>query len=278
MYRILSVAVSILTGALITSPSLAAERVTYLVNLTEDEKTVVETQILTLDGDRARVDLPGAEEVSASTPYLLTIDGGDNWVLADDDDAFCTNMETDKFFKDVGSSIRRLGKLVGLKVAPVEMTKVSEEPGPTIVGHSTMHVRLESTTGGEARVLIKKYEYAAKISGDIWYSTELEMHPIRRKWIAATAQSGIPVLDELIEKWKEHVQGAVAKQITVVELSDLVKNKTSTTREEIEVTEIEELDLAQLPEDVFQLPDCTDDRTSVTDAAKKMFNLGQMGP
>jgi hypothetical protein len=279
MYRIVILAVSILTCALIALPSRAAERVTLVANITEKGKERVETQILTLDGDRVRIDLPGTEgKVSASTPYLLTIDGGDSWVLADDDEAFCTRMETDRFFRDVGSSLRRLGKLVGLKVAPVEMTRVFEKPGPEILGYSTMHVRLESTVSGEARLVVKKYEYTAKIIEDIWYATDLEMHPIRKKWIAAATQSGIPGFDELTDKWIEHVQGAVAKQVLVMELTDVVKGKTTITREETEVTAVEQLEPAQLPEDVFKLPDCTDDKTSVTDAAKRMLDLGQMRP
>jgi hypothetical protein len=127
-------------------------------------------------------------------------------------------------------------------------------------------------------VIVKKYEYTAKISEDIWYATDLEMHPIRKKWIAAATQSGIPGFDELVEKWVEHVQGAVAKQVLVLELTDVVKGKTTVTREETELSAIEQLEPAQLPENVFQVPDCSDDKTSVTDAAKKMLDLGQMGP
>jgi hypothetical protein len=232
MYRTLIIAVSILTCALIASPSHAAERVTFVTKATEDGKERVETQILTYDENRVRVDLPGTkEEVTASTPYLLTIDGGDSWVLADQEDAFCTKMETEKFFKDVGSSLRRLGKLVGLKVAPVEMTKVLEEPGPEILGFPTTHIRLESAISGEARLIIKKYEYTAKLSEDIWYTTDLEMHPIRKKWIAALTQSGIPGFEDLTSKWSEHVQGAVARHVLQLELTDVVKGKTTTTRE-----------------------------------------------
>jgi len=280
MCRNLIIAVSILTCTMIALPSHAADRVTFVSKVSEDGKDRVETQILTYDGDRVRVDLlPGtAEKVTASTPYLLTIDGGANWVLADEDDAFCTKMETDKFFKDVGSSLRRLGKLVGLKVAPVELNKVLEEPGPEILGYPTTHVRLESTIAGEARLIIKKYEYTAKLSEDIWYATDLEMHPIRKKWIAALTQSGIPGFEDLTSKWSEHVQGAVARHVLELELTDVVKGKKTTTREEIEATALEQLDAAQLPENVFKVPDCTDDKSSVTDAAKKMLDLGQMRP
>jgi hypothetical protein len=41
---------------------------------------------------------------------------------------------------------------------------------------------------------------------------------------------------------------------------------------------LEQLEAAQLPENVFEIPDCTDDNTSVTDAAKRMLDLGQMRP
>jgi len=279
MNRNLIIAVGILTCAFIASPSHSAERVTFVTKITEDGKERVEAQILTYDDDRVRIDLPGTEkEVTASTPYLLTIDGGDTWVLADEKDAFCTKMETENFFKDVGSSLRRLGKLVGLKVAPVEMNKVMEEPGPEILGYATTHIRLESSLTGEARLIVKKYEYTAKISEDIWYATDQEMNPIRKKWIAALTQSGIPGFDEMTDKWSEHVQGAVARHVTVLELTDVVKGKTTTTREEVEATSIEQLEPAQLPENVFVVPDCTDDKTSVTDAAKKMLDLGQMRP
>jgi hypothetical protein len=265
--------------ATIALPAHAADRVTFVTRITEDGRTDVETEIATVDGDRARIDLLGTQKkVTARTPYMLTVDGGANWVLADDNDAFCTELETEKFFREVGSSLRRLGRLVVLKAPSPELTKVFENPGPEMLGHSTTHVRLESTLGASARVAIKKYEYTVKISEDIWYSTDLVMHPIRRKWLVAATQSGIPVFDELTDKWIAQVQGAVVKQTVVLELTDVVKEEKTITREETEVTDIEHLERAQLPENVFEVPDCTDDKSSVTDAAKKLLDMSQMKP
>jgi len=279
MHQSVGLATSVLACAFVALSSNAADRATFVTEITEKGKTRVNTEIVTVDGDRARIDILGKQDkVTAKTPYMLTVDGGEHWVLADDDDAFCTELETQKFFQDVGSTVRRLGKLVALKAAQPELEKVFEKPGPEILGHSTTHVRLVSTLGASARVLIKKYEYSAKISEDIWYSNDMTMNPIRRKWIIAVTQSGIPALDALSDEWMAQVKGAVVKQTVVLELTDVIKKEITTTREESEVTDIEHLELTQLPADVFEIPDCSDDKSSTTDAAKKLLSMDQMKP
>ena len=199
-------------------------------------------------------------------------------MLADDNDAFCAEIETHKFFGDIGSTVRRLGKLAFLKAAQPELTKVFEKPGPDMLGHSTTHVQLVSTLGASARVIFKKYEYTAKISEDIWYAEDLPMNPIRKEWIVAATQSGIPMFDELTDKWIAQVKGAVVKQVVVLELTDVISKEKTVIREETEVTNIEDLEPAQLPDDVFKVPACTGGKRSVTDAAKKVLDMGMMSP
>ena len=223
MYKSAGLVVCTLACVAFSVSSNAADRFTSVIKTTEKGKTLIETEIATVDGDRARIDFLGKhQEVTAKTPYMLTVDGGEKWILADDDDAFCTELETDKFFSAVGSSVRRLGKWVALNVSQPELVKVFEKPGPDILGHSTTHVQLESNLGASARIVIKKYEYTAKITEDVWFSNDQAMHPIRKKWIAATAQSGIPAFDELTGRWIGNVQGAIVKQSTTLELTDVI--------------------------------------------------------
>jgi len=67
-------------------------------------------EIVTFDENRARIDFVGADKkITEQTPYIMTVDGGENWVMGDtsEDRFYCSKMQTEEFFKNIGGAAYR---------------------------------------------------------------------------------------------------------------------------------------------------------------------------
>ena len=144
-------------------------RVTVETEIVEEEKKEKDTEIITIDGDKkVRLEFLGEEKKpSDKTPYLLTVDGGNTWVIGNKAEAYCAQMDTDEFFRYLGSLALRFETIASLKITDSQVKKVLEEKGPKILDYPTNHVRLVSTAGGKAAVLFKTYDYKVHITDDI---------------------------------------------------------------------------------------------------------------
>jgi hypothetical protein len=201
-------------------------RATIETEIVEADKKEKDTEIITIDGDKkARLEFLGEEiKPSDKTPYLLTIDGGNTWVIGNKAEAYCAQMDTGEFFSYLGSLAIKYGGLANLKIADPQVKNVLEEKGPKILGYPTTHVQLVTTASGKAAML-KSYEYKVHITDDIWYTSKLEMHPVRKRWLEALSQSGYKELDTLINQRVNHLPGAILKQESVIKVTNVIKNK-----------------------------------------------------
>ena len=64
---------------------------------------------------------------SDKTPYLLTIDGGNTWVIANKAEAFCAQMDTAEFFRYLGSLAIKFESIVNLDITEPQVKKVHEK-------------------------------------------------------------------------------------------------------------------------------------------------------
>jgi hypothetical protein len=254
----------------------AASRYTVETRITEKGKTIVGNEVITIDGNRARIDVLGAStKVTEKTPYMLTTDGGKNWYVVDEKDRFCAEVETEKFFSELGIMGRRVGKLVAANISTPQIKVVFNKPGPKMLGEKTRHVKLVRTLGANARFFSKKYEYSGELVNEIWYAESVPVNPIRKKWISAISNTGVKELDELLQGWVKTVKGAVIKEEKTLVLIDKTKKQKDTFHEVVEVKTVEEIPGSKIGAGTFKVPVCTSDETSVTNAAKKLFSMGQ---
>jgi hypothetical protein len=154
----------------------------------------------------------------------------------------------------------------------MKFEKTKEEPGPEILGYPITHMQLVTGLELKGRILFKKFEYRADITDEVWMTSELELPAHERKWLDATAETGFQDIDKLTAAWNEAVSGVVLKQKSVVVLTNLDSKEKSTKTEEIEVTKLEKLDSAQIPEGTFAMPKCKQvDKTEMEEAAKRFI-------
>jgi hypothetical protein len=240
------------------------------------EKTA---EIVTFDEKRARIDFVGADKkITEQTPYIMTVDGGENWVMGDtsEDRFYCSKMQTEEFFKNIGGQLTGAMDFFNVNTESPTIKKILEEPGPDMLGFKTTHLRIETNASAYARIFFIKFEYTAKITDDIWYANDTEIHPIRKKWIKALTQSGNNLIDTMFADFTSNLSGSILKQETVVDITDQRKKETKTQEIHTTVTTVEEIKPNQLDE-VFKLPECEvmDDK-EVQEKAKALFTGGKI--
>lgn len=272
--------ITLLIFLFITLPVIADTlRATIVTDFVEQEKKETDTEIITIDGDKKlRMEFLGAEKkLSDKTPYLLTVDGGNTWIIGNKAEAFCAQMDTGEFFTYLGSLALKVEGIANLEITDPKVKKVHEKKGPNILDYPTTHVRLVTTAAGKASVLFKKYEYKVHITDDIWYSTEMEMHPVRKRWLEALSQSGYKQLDMLIDQWVANLPGAILKQESVIKVTNVIKNKEDIYSEKTRIVTIEKLKPSDISKQIFDMPKCkTISKKEMRDTAKDLFEKGKL--
>ena len=255
-------------------------RVTIVTDIVEKgEPKDKDTEIITIDGDKkVRLEFLGEEEKpSNNTPYLLTNDGGNMWVIGNKQEAYCAQMETGEFFQYLGSLALKVEGIANLEITDPQVKKVLEQKGPKILGYPTTHVRLVTTAAGKASILFQKFDYKVHITDDIWYSPELEMHPVRKRWLEALSNSGYPQLDKLIDQWAANLNGSILKQESVMKLTNMIKNEEEITTQKSRIVTVDKLKPTDIPKDTFDMPKCKSiSKKEMRDTAKELFNKGKL--
>ena len=178
---------------LTTSGALAGTQGLIEVVVTEGGNTEKYFEIYTFDDQRFRIDFVGEDKkVTDVTPYVMTVDGGNTWVMGDKpkDRFYCSQMQTEAFFRNLGNQVTSAVEFFNVKTEAPTVKKVLEEPGPDMFGFKTTHVQLETNSKAYLWILFLKFEYTVKIVDDLWYTSDVEIHPIRQKWINAQNQLG----------------------------------------------------------------------------------------
>jgi hypothetical protein len=275
MKRLRTTLLAVLLAASGVFDASAGNRIIQQVEVNKGKKTKEFVQIITLDDERARIDFAKADgQVHSETPYIMTLDKGDTWVMGDkqEDEFYCTETQTDEFFETVGKWLASAIDFYNVRVEVPTVKKVLEEPGPEILGLKTTRVRLETTAKAHAWLVFVKVDYAVKIIEDLWYTTDVEIHPIREKWLNAITQTGNDLIDQYTDAYIAKLPGPVLKTEMTIEIADLRKQEVKTRKERSIYTQVEEMTPAALDE-VFVMPQCdpmTEDE--VEERVKELFS------
>ena len=257
----------------------AGTRVVVEVEVTKGGNIETSNEIITFDKDRFRIDFPGpGKEVTDQTSYIMTVNGGDNWVIADkqDDVFYCTEMKTEDFFRRLGSRATSAMKFFRVKVKSPTIKKILEEPGPDIQGYKTTHVQYETNAKGYANLLVVKFEYSVKVIDDLWYTTELEIHPVKKKWMNALALSGNSLIDKMVADITAKLAGPVLKRETVIDITNVRKKETKTQKKRTIIKKVEELSTGELDK-VFKMPECKMmEDNEVEKRARVLYSAGKL--
>ncbi|MGB5277610.1 MAG: hypothetical protein WBO16_12590 [Gammaproteobacteria bacterium] len=257
----------------------AGTRAVVEIEVIKGDNVEKSAEIITFDDKRARIDFVGeGRKVTDQTPYIMTLDGGDSWVMGDKpkNEFYCTSMQTEEFFKILGGKVTGAIDFFNVKAESPTVKKTLEQPGPEILGYKTTRVQIETHARAYTRLLFFKFEYKVKIVEDMWYAPELEIHPIRKKWLDALTQSGNNIIDQFSSDYLANLPGAVLKTQSVVDITNVRKDETKTQKENTIYTKFEELGPEELDK-IFKMPKCEPmDEKEVEEKAKALFSAGRI--
>lgn len=260
--------------------SQAADVVTIETQSSKNNgKVVTSTNILTIDDEKMRIDYLGSNsEKTATTPYLLTLDGGKDWVLGDlvDNEFYCAKVDMDDFFSYLGDLLSRIDAFTNPKFFDTKVEVLLDEAGPEILGFKTRHLRIQTTAKVKAFLLVKKFEFGMVKVDDVWYTNDREVHPAKQRWIEALTHSGYEKLDMLSRGFRSKISGPILKQNTVLETTNYKKNEVEKYTQNFRAVSHKELESSDIPSDTFSKPDCKKiNKGQTKDAASSMFKEGK---
>ena len=238
-----------------------------------------QVHVVTVDDTRFRIDFLGPDmQRSDQSPYIRTVDNGESWVMGNKRKKkfYCTQMNTEQFFKNIGSQVTGAIDFFNVKPDSPVVKQLLEKPGPEMQGHSTTHVRVETHAKASARIIFVKAEYAVKIVDDLWYTTDFEMHPIRKKWINALMRSDNRIMDQLFADFAAKLRGPVLKSESLIEITNVKKNETKTHKERTTVTSLKEVKKEEI-DSLFKMPKCKEmSDAEVKDNATDLLSRGKI--
>lgn len=253
----------------------AGTRVNIEVEIIKGDNIEKSNEIITFDENRFRIDFPDAgKEVTDQTPYIMSANGGDNWVIGDKpkDRFYCTEMRTEAFFKSLGEQFTDALEFFNVTAESPTIKKILEEPGPEIQGYKTTHIQLETNARAYAWFLFIKFEYSVKVIDDLWYTTELDIHPVKKKWLNALTQSGNSLIDQMFADYTANLPGPILKQDSVIDITNVRKNETKTQKQHSVIKSVEEIKASELDK-IFKMPECEAmDDDEVQEKGKALFS------
>lgn len=257
----------------------AGTRAIVEVEVIKGDNVEKSVEIITVDDKRGRIDFVGEDrKITDETSYIMTVDGGERWVMGDKpkDRFYCSEVKTDDFFMSLGDQVTNAVEFFNVKAESPTVKLVLEEPGPDIIGFKTTHVRLETNARAFAWFLFFKFEYTVKIVDNLWYATDVEIHPIRKKWLNALTQSGNKLIDQAFIDYTSKFSGPILKTESVIEITNVRKNSTKTEKQRTEVTEITAMEPDELDK-VFIVPECEKmDDDEIQEKGKALFSAGKI--
>ena len=257
----------------------AGTRAIVEVEVIKGDNVEKSVEIITVDDKRGRIDFVGEDrKITGETPYVMTIDGGEHWVMGDKpkDRFYCSEVKTDEFFMSLGDQVTNAVEFFNVKAESPTIKQVLEEPGPEIMGFKTTHVRLETNATAYVWFLFFKFEYAVKIVDDLWYASDVEIHPIRKKWLNALTQSGNRLIDQAFADYTSKFSGPIIKSESVIDITNVRKKSTKTEKQRTILTEIKEMQPDELDK-IFIMPECEKmDDDEIQEKGQALFSAGKI--
>jgi len=205
-----------------------------------------------VSGDNARVDIKESwNPVLKPGAYLITKDGGKAIFLVDPEEKTYAEWDLQGMLGAAGAMMNGMGPVLKVEFSEPKVEKLLEEAGPAIVGLPTRHYRYRTSYSMKMKVLGMGNESSIVSEEDIW-STDSLQDAALSVWLRSdAAKTGNEQLDKLIASSRGKVAGFPLKMVTV-STSTNKKNKQTTTRTTMEVTELDTK--ANPPGGSFEIP------------------------
>jgi hypothetical protein len=203
-------------------------------------------------GDSSRVNIKESwNPVLKPGSYLITKDGARTIFLVDPEEKTYAEWDLQGMLGAAGAMMNGLGPVLKVEFSEPKVEKLLEEAGPAIVGLPTRHYRYRTSYTMKMKVLGMGNESAIVNEEDIWATDSLRDAALSVWLRSESPKTGNEQLDKLIASSRGKVTGFPLKMVTV-STSTNKKNKQTTTRTTMEVTELDSK--ASAPGGSFEIP------------------------
>ncbi len=172
-----------------------------------------------VEGDNARVEFASGEKKGwfADGNFLVTTDGGENVYLVNPGEETYAPFNLDEMMATMGevmNMMEQTGGMVKMEFTDATSEKLLEEPGESLLGHSTTHHRYKSGYTSSISVMGMKRESRNETVMDIWSTDALEARGFG-VWLKPDRQmkTGNQGLDEMLDQKFGQIEGFPLKMV-----------------------------------------------------------------
>jgi len=202
------------------------------------------------DGLKARVEfVEGSNPMARPGSYIVTKDGGKLVMLVNPDEKTYMRWDVEKFSAAAGDMMKAVGGFVNVTVKDHSVKKLLDEPGPTLHGYPTRHVKVQTAYTIQTSVMGMVQSQRHSRIDEIWATRKLD-EPGLTLWAnQQRIRTGNESLDKLIESEIAQIDGFPLKRITQSSVTN--RGRTQTDSVTFEVTA---LDKVRPPAGAFEVP------------------------
>ncbi len=207
------------------------------------------------DGNKKESPIEGVVYLKSPSFFRVEFKKSENPLLSEESVIISKDLKTiyllntkDKTYAelDFEELLKSLGSITGsLLNLEIENPKVEVKKGTedkNILGFNCKHIIIETSYDMKMKVLFIKSKQSIHYVSDYWVAQNFPL--ILKDWFQEKSfKTGIPKLDEIIEKETSAVKGMVLKIKKITEIKD-EKGEIKRTYDEEEITKIEERELS----------------------------------
>lgn len=203
-------------------------------------------------GDNSRVNFKESDNpLLKPGAYLITKDGGRTIFLVDPEEKTYAEWDIQAMLGAAGAVLNGMGPVLKVEFTEPKVEKLLEEAGPDMLGLPTRHYRYRTSYTMKMKVLGMGNESSVVQEEDIWTTDKLSDAALSIWLRSDPPKTGNEQLDKLIASDRGKIAGFPLKTV-VVSTSTNKKNKQTTTRTTMEVTELNTK--ASAPGSSFEIP------------------------
>lgn len=193
----------------------------------------------------------GGNGMMSEGTWLLTRDGGRTVTLVNPGAKSYRDLNLGGLTDRLGDMFKSLEGQADISFEQPQMKKVSEKPGPEILGYETTHTVFESSYEIKIDMQGSSQTIETSIRREQWTTDDIEAPPGGIWPGAGAATTGVQGLDAIIgQEAAGASRGFPLKSVIVT--TTTVQGRTSTTQSTTRVTRLQERDI---PDTVFDVPD-----------------------
>ncbi|MFL6194288.1 MAG: DUF4412 domain-containing protein [Thermoanaerobaculia bacterium] len=205
-------------------------------------------------GDKAKVAFleSNGNPFTRKGAYILTKDGGKTIYLVNPEDKTYAEWSLQGMLGTIGAVMNGMGPLLKIQFSEPKVEKVSEDDGGTVAGLPTRHYKYRTSYTMSIKVLGMGNVTDVVQEQDVWATTKLADVALGVWLRSDPPRTGNAEFDKLITSEAGKFQGFPLKTVTVSTSTAKKGNKTTTTHQSMEVTELNAS--ASVPATAFEIP------------------------